>query len=40
MGRFGIPEDVANLAYFLASTESDYINGQSIPLEGGKMAQP
>lgn len=40
MGRFGYPEDVANLAYFLASNESDYINGQAIPLEGGKMAKP
>lgn len=40
LGRFGFPEDVANLAYFLASNESDYINGQAIPLEGGKMAQP
>ncbi len=40
MGRFGIPEDVANLAYFLASNESDYLNGQAIPLEGGKMAKP
>jgi len=40
MGRFGYPEDVANLAFFLAGNQSDYINGQSIPLEGGKMAQP
>ncbi|MDA3944291.1 MAG: SDR family NAD(P)-dependent oxidoreductase [Bacteroidetes bacterium] len=40
MRRFGLPEDVANLAFFLAGKESDYINGQSIPLEGGKMAQP
>lgn len=40
MKRFGYPEDVANLAFFLAGSESDYINGQSIPLEGGKMAQP
>jgi len=39
-GRFGYPEDVANLAFFLASKESDYMNGQSIPLEGGKMEQP
>jgi len=40
MGRFGNPEDVANLAYFLATNESDYLNGQAIPLEGGKMAKP
>ncbi|NOY51891.1 MAG: SDR family oxidoreductase [Chlorobi bacterium] len=39
-GRFGSPEDVADLAWFLASDQSGFINGQAIPLEGGKMAQP
>lgn len=38
--RFGEPEDVASLALFLASEESNYINGLSVPLEGGKMSVP
>ncbi|MCF8229825.1 MAG: SDR family oxidoreductase [Bacteroidales bacterium] len=37
-GRFGEPHDVADLALFLASDASDFINGLSIPLEGGRMA--
>ncbi len=40
LGRFGVPEDVANLAFFLASNQSDYLNGQSIPLDGGKTVKP
>lgn len=40
LGRFGETEDVANLAYFLASDVSNFINGQSIPLDGGKTAKP
>lgn len=39
-GRFGQPEDVANLAYFLASPASDFINGLAIPLDGGKTVMP
>jgi len=39
-GRFGKPEDVAGLASFLASPDSDYINGVCIPLEGGKLNKP
>lgn len=34
--RIGKPEDVANLVYFLASDESDYINGEIIVINGGK----
>lgn len=33
--RFGVPEDAANLVSFLASRDSDYITGQSIPVGGG-----
>jgi NAD(P)-dependent dehydrogenase (short-subunit alcohol dehydrogenase family) len=40
VGRFGQPEDVANLAYFLATEQSDYLNGVAIPLDGGKTVQP
>ncbi len=39
-GRFGEPKDVAELALFLASDASNFINGLSIPLEGGRMANP
>jgi len=34
-GRMGIPEDVGDLAVFLASEASSYINGQVIRLDGG-----
>ena len=33
--RFGTVEDVAQLAVFLASPESSYINGEVITLDGG-----
>lgn len=35
LGRFGKPEDVASLVLFLASDESNYINGQIIAVDGG-----
>ena len=35
VGRAGQPEDVANLAAFLASPESDYITGTVIRIDGG-----
>jgi len=34
-GRVGQPEDIANLAVFLASEESDYISGAAIVIDGG-----
>lgn len=34
-GRLGQPEDIANLAVFLASDESDYISGTAIVIDGG-----
>jgi len=33
--RYSTPEDVAGLAVFLASSEGDYITGQSINVDGG-----
>lgn len=35
LGRLGLPDDVANLALFLASPMSDYITGQVICVDGG-----
>jgi len=35
MGRLGKPEEVANLAVFLASDESSYITGQPHLVDGG-----
>ena len=35
MGRAGQPEDVANLAGFLASPDSDYLTGTVIRIDGG-----
>ncbi|ASN06830.1 2,4-dienoyl-CoA reductase [Virgibacillus necropolis] len=34
--RLGQPEEVANLAYFLLSPQSDYINGECITIDGGQ----
>jgi NAD(P)-dependent dehydrogenase (short-subunit alcohol dehydrogenase family) len=34
-GRLGTADDVAPLAAFLASTDSDYMTGQSINIDGG-----
>ena len=34
-GRLGQPEDIAHLAVFLASEESDYISGAAIVIDGG-----
>lgn len=34
--RIGQPEDIANLAFFLASPESSYIHGQIMLADGGR----
>jgi meso-butanediol dehydrogenase/(S,S)-butanediol dehydrogenase/diacetyl reductase len=36
--RYGIPEEVAYAILFLASDESSYITGQSLPVDGGNTA--
>ena len=35
LGRLGTAEDIASLVVFLASTESSYITGQNILVDGG-----
>lgn len=37
MKRMGTPEDVANVALFLASEQSSYITGQVIHVDGGML---
>ena len=38
--RIGLPEDIANVAVFLASPESDYITGTTIYVDGGMTLYP
>jgi glucose 1-dehydrogenase len=35
MGRYGLPEDVVGPAIFLASSDSDFITGQTLYVDGG-----
>jgi len=35
LGRIGKPEDIANMAVFLASNEANFVTGQLIDLSGG-----
>lgn len=35
LGRFGLPEDVANLALFLTSAQGAFITGQVVDVAGG-----
>lgn len=36
LGRFGQPEEIANLIVFLASDEADFITGQNYIIDGGR----
>ena len=35
LGRIGSPEDIANMALYLASDQAGYITGQTIAIDGG-----
>lgn len=38
-GRWGVPEDLAGAAVFLASSASDYVHGICLPVDGGWLAR-
>ena len=38
IGRFGVPEDIANACLYLASDESSFITGVALPVDGGFTA--
>jgi NAD(P)-dependent dehydrogenase (short-subunit alcohol dehydrogenase family) len=39
VGRLGTPEEVANLAAWLASDESSFVSGSLFRIDGGLTAQ-
>ena len=38
LGRFGKPEEIAGAAYFLASSDSSFVTGQALCVDGGYTA--
>lgn len=38
LGRFGRPEEIAGAAFFLASDDSSFVSGVSLPVDGGFIA--
>lgn len=39
-GRVGVPEDIARVAVWMASDESDYVNGATLYVDGGMVLYP
>jgi 3-oxoacyl-[acyl-carrier protein] reductase len=39
-GRVATPEDVANAALFLADPVSEFVNGESLIVDGGAFRKP
>lgn len=39
VGRLGLPQDVANTVFWLASPESEFVTGQEIVVDGGRLAK-
>jgi NAD(P)-dependent dehydrogenase (short-subunit alcohol dehydrogenase family) len=37
LGRMGEPDDIAKVALFLASPAADYVTGELIVVDGGRL---
>jgi NAD(P)-dependent dehydrogenase (short-subunit alcohol dehydrogenase family) len=38
MGRFGVPDEVANAVVWLCSDAASFITGHAMPVDGGRLA--